>query len=355
MKYIEMHLLQNVPVNNLNRGEDGEIKTMYFGGVERQRISSQAWKRPIRLAITQYCKDQKLNFGIFSRKYMNEIKNELEKEGIIFENDDKFNELFNDFSIKIKLKNKKTDKDVILYLSNEELKFIKEEFKNYHTNPKDFKFSKEKTKKLEDISGRNPYDIATFGRMCTNIDSFNTSSALHINHAFSVNVCNKDQDYFTAVDDLAKFGDGASQLGSNCFATSVFYRYICLDLNQLLINLKMNSNDPEYKEYLKVLLKTCLLAFPTGKENAMNARTKPAYIIFNVNDSGCPSQYCNAFDTPIDGNSKQGILKTAIDKLRTYYQHESAAWGKLKYTGEWEENTTNISIDTIINEIIAEC
>ena len=49
MNLIELHMLQSFPVNCLNRDQFGSPKSTVFGGVPRARISSQCWKRAIRL------------------------------------------------------------------------------------------------------------------------------------------------------------------------------------------------------------------------------------------------------------------------------------------------------------------
>src|SRR3954462_15156541 len=48
---IDVYVLQTVPPSNLNRGDTGSPKTAVYGGVRRARVSSQAWKRAVRLAF----------------------------------------------------------------------------------------------------------------------------------------------------------------------------------------------------------------------------------------------------------------------------------------------------------------
>lgn len=48
---IEFHILQSFPVTCLNRDDVGAPKTAVVGGVQRARVSSQAWKRPVRMAM----------------------------------------------------------------------------------------------------------------------------------------------------------------------------------------------------------------------------------------------------------------------------------------------------------------
>src|SRR5689334_24337476 len=49
--FIDVYALQTVPPSNLNRDDTGSPKTAVYGGVRRARVSSQAWKRAIRLAF----------------------------------------------------------------------------------------------------------------------------------------------------------------------------------------------------------------------------------------------------------------------------------------------------------------
>lgn len=48
MNLIELHILQSFPPTCLNRDRFGAPKSAMFGGFERARVSSQAWKRPTR-------------------------------------------------------------------------------------------------------------------------------------------------------------------------------------------------------------------------------------------------------------------------------------------------------------------
>ena len=47
--YVDFHVLQTVPPSCVNRDDTGSPKTAIYGGVTRARVSSQAWKRAMRL------------------------------------------------------------------------------------------------------------------------------------------------------------------------------------------------------------------------------------------------------------------------------------------------------------------
>ena len=48
---IEFHILQSFPVTCLNRDDVGAPKTAMVGGALRARVSSQCWKRYVRIAM----------------------------------------------------------------------------------------------------------------------------------------------------------------------------------------------------------------------------------------------------------------------------------------------------------------
>src|SRR5271157_4973033 len=48
--FVEFHLIQNFAPSNLNRDDTGAPKDAIFGGYRRARVSSQCFKRAIRLA-----------------------------------------------------------------------------------------------------------------------------------------------------------------------------------------------------------------------------------------------------------------------------------------------------------------
>ena len=47
--FVDVHAIQTLPPSCLNRDDTGSPKTASVGGVTRARVSSQAWKRAMRL------------------------------------------------------------------------------------------------------------------------------------------------------------------------------------------------------------------------------------------------------------------------------------------------------------------
>src|SRR5690606_15974529 len=51
--FVDIHALHTLPYSNVNRDNLGAPKSCWYGGTERIRVSSQAWKRAIRKAVEQ--------------------------------------------------------------------------------------------------------------------------------------------------------------------------------------------------------------------------------------------------------------------------------------------------------------
>lgn len=51
--YLDVNVLQSVPSSNINRDDTGAPKTAIYGGVTRSRVSSQSWKRAVRIAFKE--------------------------------------------------------------------------------------------------------------------------------------------------------------------------------------------------------------------------------------------------------------------------------------------------------------
>ena len=58
--FLDIHVLQNVPPSCINRDDTGSPKTAIYGGVSRARVSSQAWKRAVRVYFRQSVKEEYL-------------------------------------------------------------------------------------------------------------------------------------------------------------------------------------------------------------------------------------------------------------------------------------------------------
>ena len=78
MNLIELHMLQSFPVNCLNRDQFGSPKSTLFGGVPRARVSSQCWKRAIRLMARE---ENEMFSGSRSKYFLDRLSEVLREMG----------------------------------------------------------------------------------------------------------------------------------------------------------------------------------------------------------------------------------------------------------------------------------
>lgn len=75
--HVEFHILQSFPVSCLNRDDVGAPKSAMIGGVSRARVSSQCWKRHVRLAL----QDLGVKIGVRTKQVAGMLAEACETKG----------------------------------------------------------------------------------------------------------------------------------------------------------------------------------------------------------------------------------------------------------------------------------
>jgi len=378
MNLIELHILQSFPVSCLNRDELNSPKTAIFGGVQRSRVSSQCWKRQIRLA----CND--LNPTAFngqrSRQFIGEITRRLnEAHGA---RADALSRCLCHHLGKLDSKNFEKVKTIAYYSAGELDRFaamihrldskdqdnLVEAYGQLDLTSSDQDGADDSSAELEDADhgkgkkkekagkkmnvaaftklvnkifkpalkkefqntpmAKDAADIALFGRMVAADHSLTLEGAAMFSHALSTHKSDNELDFFTAVDDLNPMDEtGSGHMGSTEFNASVFYRYVALNLD--LLADKEHLQDLSRDERQKVVadfIQATLTAIPVARRNSMNAATRPSYVLGLYKEKGQPIQLINAFEKPVSGG-KDGIMETSIARLKQEHAALQHTWG----------------------------
>lgn len=181
---------------------------------------------------------------------------------------------------------------------------------------------------LKSVNQCHAVDIALFGRMTTSDYFQDVEASMQVAHALSTHEVINEVDYFTAVDDLGKVGGGAGHVGESMFNSPCFYKYFCLDWDQLVNNLagpqpeKPNNKDgsPEVEKWhqdynkweselrpeaeklaaatLGHLIRAAAITNPSGKQNSFAANNQPSGILVEIKKNKIPTSYANAFTEP---------------------------------------------------------
>ena len=304
--FIDIHALQTLPPSNINRDDTGSPKSAFFGGVQRQRVSSQAWKSAIRRDFELHLDRSKL--GVRTRLIADKVVARILDLASEFDADAAEEAVKQAFTAVKNPKNKKyvklerqegekriSDRAVssaALFLSNQQIDKLAQaiiEANGEKIPPKQVQ---------EMLNTEHGIEIALFGRMLADAPDFNVDAACQVAHALSVHGTEPDFDYYTAVDDVVRSaGDstGASMIGTIEMASSTLYRYANINLDALITNLGDTSASVEAT---LAFVRAFVGSMPTGKQNSFAARTLPDAVIVTVRNDR-PISYVNAFEKAI--------------------------------------------------------
>lgn len=316
MNLIELHLLQSVPVNCINRDQFGSPKSTTFGGSPRARVSSQCWKRAIRKLASE---ESSLFSGSRSKYFMPQMT-----EILLLANQDKTaaekiaREIFEAAKIKF---DEKGSSNNLFYFSNGELQAAADA---YFAQADAKKAVAAAVKQLEKVT-KDGVDIAFFGRMIADSE-LTLEGAAFFSHAISTNTVSNDIDFFTAVDDLRPEDvTGSSHMGDLEFNTACYYRYIGLNLDLLADDRHLGVMTlEERRQAVRYFLNAAVTAFPEARKNSMAAPTLPGFV-FAVARRGQPLSLANAFEKPVRGSG--GLLDESAKRLQEHWQGLKTTFG----------------------------
>lgn len=330
--FIDIHALHTLPPNNMNRDDTGSPKTAMFGGVPRQRVSSQAWKRVIRQDFENYLDTSEL--GVRTKRVVEKIAHRvLELQGNSEPNVDDpadraaLAEAAGGVEAVLKAaglkpEKKKTKKGAteeeqlealfaevsyLLFLSDQQVTRVAEAVIERPERPWT---KKEAAAMLDDA---HSVDVAMFGRMVADVTAYNVDAAVQVAHAIGVSPSEPEFDYFTAVDDVREDAEeaGAGMIGTVAFTSSTLYRYANVNVDALVANL--GSKEVALRA-VAAFVQAFMTSMPTGKQNTFANTTLPDAVVVAVRQDR-PVSWVNAFEVPVPGDAEGGRRIEAARRL----------------------------------------
>jgi len=296
---IEFHILQPFPVTCLNRDDVGAPKTAMVGGSTRARVSSQCWKRQVRLEMHELG----VRLGIRSKKVANYVAKAC----------------------------------VTLGANEEAAKACGEKIAAAFSN--DTLLSKKTFNPAKD-----GLDIALFGRMVAQAAELNIEAAASFAHAISTHKVSNEVEFFTALDDLAE-EPGSAHMGSLEFNSATYYRYVSLDLGQLSANL----GGAEIADAVEAFTKALFLAVPSARQTTQSGASPWEFAKIYIRKG---QRLQVPFETAVRAKDG-GFLKPSIDALTDYLAKKEQLAGSM--FGKEKEFTfgkdESFSIDTLVGEL----
>jgi CRISPR system Cascade subunit CasC len=314
--FIQLHLLTSYPPSNLNRDDLGRPKTALMGGAKRLRVSSQSLKRTWRTsalfeeAMGQHQGKRTKRVGVKAYEALIAAEvNEKEAKAWATEIAKVFGEVAKG----------ELETSQLVHIGPEEQAAVDALVEKLAAD------SRAPNKDELDLLRHKPVaaDIALFGRMLAAVPAYNVEAACQVAHAITVHAAEVEDDYFTAVDDL-NTGDehrGAAHVGEAGFAAGLFYSYVCIDRDQLIDNLRGDSDLAD--QAIAALVEAAVKTSPKGKQNSFGSRAHASYVLTEIG-SQQPRSLSAAFLRPVQG---QDQAPEAIGRLERQVQAFDNAYG----------------------------
>ena len=350
--FVEFHLIQNFAPSNLNRDDTGAPKDALFGGHRRARVSSQCFKRAIRLAAQEHELVAPEYRGVRTKKLKALLlerlvgRDPLEAEG-------KIEVALAAAGLKLKDDGKT---EYLLFLGEAEIAGFATLIEQHWDELAGAAGGEKKGKKEAKASapadvvkkakalldGGKAVDVALFGRMLADMPEVNHDAACQVAHAISTHRVEREFDYFTAVDDKGGPDEtGAGMIGQVEFNSATLYRYAVVDAGKLLGNLQQ---DRELTlSALEAFTQAMVLAIPTGKQNTFAAHNLPSFVGVCLRHAG-PLNLANAFEKPIAPRHEASLTSLSVGelarhegKLAAVYADARDQWAYLDLSEAWPQ------------------
>jgi CRISPR system Cascade subunit CasC len=363
---IEFHILQSFPVTCLNRDDVGAPKTAVIGGVTRARVSSQCWKRQVRLAL------HGLGFPMGTRtKLIGALIAEKCRElGATEAQADACGNIIEGIFVKAKKeatksKRKETDdldevaesdkdgdNDTLLFISPNEVEIITNAFRENGFVPEKVitqKDSKKQASELAKLIGPvdkavDALDIALFGRMVAKAADMNVEAAVSFAHAISTHKVSNEVEFFTALDDRADV-PGSAHMGSLEYNSATYYRYVSLDLGQLEKALGADN----LKRAITAFTQALFVAVPSARQATQSGASSWEFARVLVRRG---QRLQVPFEQPVKARG-EGFLAPSIEALKAYLDKKEklagSLFGKLG-SYEWGERD-DYDVDALIADL----
>ena len=316
--YVDIHVIQSLPPSCINRDDSGSPKSAVYGSVRRLRVSSQSWKRAVRLYFKNHLNTS--NLGTRTKHLAQIIATQ------IGEIDSGLSETA--LTLAIKAINAAADKNKKIIAVDNKGNFKKESTPLFFASPEQVRRTAElvvtsqqtgkrlsKKEVQQTLSAQSGIDIALFGRMVASTPVLNVDAACQVAHAISTHAAENEYDFFTAVDDDKSRSEeedaGAGMMGTVEFSSATMYRYATVNLDMLVENL---GDGEAALRALEVFIKGFCLSMPTGKQNTFANRTVPEAVVVAVREDQ-PVSLAGAFEEAVPADAARGYVARSVEAL----------------------------------------
>ncbi|WP_243975285.1 type I-E CRISPR-associated protein Cas7/Cse4/CasC [Vibrio natriegens] len=330
---IEFHILQSFPVTCLNRDDVGAPKSAIVGGVSRARVSSQCWKRQVRLAMPEFG----IQLGVRSKKVAAMLRQHCLSLGASEEQANTCGEVIAGFF----------SDDTLLFISDSEAKAFAA-----YAQEKEFDSKSLKDKELVKVAKKvvnktlDALDIALFGRMVAKAAEMNVEAAASFAHAISTHKVSNELEFFTAVDDhKSEEESGSAHMGTLEYNSATYYRYVSLDLGQLQHTL---GDDADLTTAIEAFVKALYVAVPNARQTTQSGACPWEYVRVLVRKG---QRLQASFEQPVRSTG-EGYLLPSKKALQNWLEQREKLSGSL--FGKLGDYEWGDSLDYSVDHLIAD-
>lgn len=308
--YVDLHVLQTVPPSCVNRDDTGSPKTAVYGGVNRARVSSQAWKRAMRTYFAEVLLRD--DVGYLTKNVLDLLSNEImelrpeykkgkAKEIAI--------DVLNAAGITYEKKGSEHKTKALFFISPAQIHALAE----IAVRPENQKTAEEEY--MNALMLMPGADLLLFGRMVAsgnNNNELNYDAAAQVAHAISTHEVENEFDFFTAKDDWSPYDKvSTAHMGVTEFNSSTLYRYATVNVTEL--EKKLGEGTPEV---VKAFAEAFIHSMPTGKQNTFANWTRPDAVYVTVRRDQ-PINMAGAFEAPVRADGR-GYIQGSVERLVQY-------------------------------------
>lgn len=351
---IDVHVVQTVPPSNINRDDAGSPKTAVYGGERRARVSSQAWKRAVRMYFRDNLDASEL--GWRTKQIVDELAKRITSQAQDLEPEAQQLAVAALKAAGVTTA-KPPKKDVeesgyLVFLSSRQYDSLAAAAVEAARNGE--KLAPKHAKQLVDTD--HSIDLALFGRMVADAPDLNVDAACQVAHALSVHAVSNEFDYYTAVDDSKQRAEetGAGMIGTVEFNSATLYRYATIDVDALQENL---GDAAAARRAVEEFLRAFTLSMPTGKQNTFANRTLPDLVAVRLRDSQ-PINFVGAFEEAMRSKDN-GYVAAAAQRLAEYVKEVEDDFGEtpvrswVTATGRAKAASANLGEAVALPQLIA--
>lgn len=385
--FVQIHTLRDYSTALPNRGQDGLAKRTVYGGIERQRISSQSFKAALRdnptLVRTDHggkvvgdtMKDlaKNLNLDMSVRSAMigeRKVIPALKSRG--FRDEDA--KSWSDAVMGLwRREGAKVDADTPIVVGEREIIALAEAcaalakaklkpnelYKLVDSQRELGKASPEAQRAVESmraVSSNAGLDGALFGRFATGIAVNNIDSAVHVAHLVTAHPLFSVTDFFS-VQDLLKTGEGEDRGGSHIntaeLTSGLFYGYVVIDVGQLDRNFAALTNE-QRAGIVGWLVRAVAQVELAAKLGSTAPYSGLRELMIEIGRRQ-PRSLIGAFERPVEATRERTLSEEARHRLEAHASEMDVLMGTPDYRSTLRQHAKGPlpAIEALSNEVVS--